>query len=124
MGTTEKRATMLKVSAPFHCALMAPAAERLRAALDQISVAPLRVPMVANVDAAANQDAAQVADLLVTQVTSPVRWEQSVQALAGMGVTRALELGAGSVLRGLARRIAKDLEVISIGEPADITKAA
>ena len=119
-GKGAKRATLLKVSAPFHCALMAPAAERLAAALDDISVMPLRVPVVANVDAAANQDPARVKDLLVTQVTSPVRWEESVQTLAAMGITRALELGAGSVLRGLVRRIAPDITVTSIGAPDDV----
>lgn len=123
-----RRAVMLKVSAPFHCGLMAPAAERLREALDEITLGEFTVPVVANVDAEPNRDPARVKDLLVAQVTSPVRWQESVEKLASMGVTRAFELGAGSVLRGLVRRIVKGMEpgiaVTVVGEPGDVNAIA
>ncbi len=116
-----RRAVILQVSAPFHCALMAPAADRLKEALAPIEVGPLAVPVVANVTAEANSDSSRVKDLLVEQVTSPVRWEQSVRALADMGVTRALELGSGSVLRGLVKRVAKEIDVTTVGEPHEVS---
>lgn len=115
-----KRAVVLQVSAPFHCALMQPAADALRAALEPVVLGPLRVPVVANVDAAPNTDAERVKDLLVRQVTGAVRWEESVQALERAGMTRALELGSGSVLRGLVKRIAKDVSIDTVGEPHEI----
>lgn len=115
-----RRALTLQVSAPFHCALMAPAAEALRQALEDIEIHPLKVPVVANVDAEPNQEAGRVKPLLVDQVTHPVRWEACVQTLARLGVERAYELGAGSVLRGLVRRIARDIQVTTIGEPHEV----
>jgi [acyl-carrier-protein] S-malonyltransferase len=115
-----QRAVKLNVSAPFHCALMQPAAERLGAALADVTIAPLTVPVVANVDAQPNQDAGRVRDLLVAQVTGPVRWEESVTALAALGVERGIEVGAGSVLRGLVKRIAKSIAVTSVGEPHEV----
>jgi [acyl-carrier-protein] S-malonyltransferase len=118
-GKGAKLVKKLSVSAPFHCSMMQPAADRLRAALDGVEVMAPRVPVIANVTAAANPDAARVKELLVTQVTAPVRWEESVQALAAMGVTRALELGSGSVLKGLVKRIAS-IECTSIGEPHEV----
>lgn len=114
------RAVPLKVSAPFHCSLMEPAAETVRASLAGVAIGALRVPVVSNVEAAPNQDAARVVDLLVRQVTAPVRWEESIQRLAQDGVTRAIELGCGSVLRGLVKRIAKDMAVVSVGEPGEV----
>jgi [acyl-carrier-protein] S-malonyltransferase len=119
-GRGAKRAVRLQVSAPFHCALMKPAAERVREALAGVSIAPLALPVVANVDARPNQDAGRVRELLVEQVTAPVRWEESVQNLAAAGVTRAVEVGAGSVLRGLVKRIAAQIEVTSVGEPHEV----
>jgi len=110
----------LHVSAPFHCALMQPAAEQVREALWSVEIKPLVVPVVANVDAQPNHDPRRVKDLLVAQVTAPVRWEESMERLAADGVSRAIELGAGSVLRGLAKRIVKDMAVVSVGEPADV----
>jgi [acyl-carrier-protein] S-malonyltransferase len=115
-----QRAVRLQVSAPFHCALMQPAADRLRAALAGVAIAPLSAPVVANVDAQPNQDRGRVADLLIAQVTAPVRWEESVTRLAADGVTRAIEVGAGSVLRGLVKRIAKQIQVTSVGEPHEV----
>jgi len=114
------RAVQLKVSAPFHCSLMQPAAERVAESLAGVAIAPLAVPVVSNVEATPNQDPARVVELLVRQVTAPVRWEESVGRLARDGVTRALELGEGSVLRGLVKRIAKELVVVSVGGPAEV----
>lgn len=119
-GKGAKRAVKLQVSAPFHCALMQPAAEALAAALAQIEIGPLAVPVVANVDAAPNSDPNRVKQLLVDQVTGAVRWEQSIQKLAELGVTRGFELGSGSVLRGLVRRIARQIDVTTVGEPHEV----
>jgi [acyl-carrier-protein] S-malonyltransferase len=116
-----KRTIPLAVSAPFHCALMQPAADQLARALASVSVAPPRIPVVTNVEAAPNQDAARVPDLLARQVTAPVRWEESVNRLVAMGVTRAVEVGEGAVLAGLVRRIAPDLVVHAAGKPDDVT---
>ena len=106
-----KRALKLQVSAPFHCALMEPAAERLRDALAPITVTAPHVPVISNVTAEPTQDPARIKELLVAQVTSAVRWEESVQSLAGLGVTEAYEVGPGSVLRGLVKRIDPRIEV-------------
>jgi [acyl-carrier-protein] S-malonyltransferase len=119
-GKGAKRAVKLAVSAPFHCSLMQPAAEKLAAALADVTVAAPRVPVVTNVEAAANADPKRVKDLLVQQVTAPVRWEESVQAVAAAGVTKALELGSGAVLRGLIKRIAETIDVTTIGEPHEV----
>jgi len=116
-----KRAMPLAVSAPFHCALMQPAAERLAVELARVEVKAPAVPVVANVDAAPNTEAGRVRELLVRQVTAPVRWEESVLRLVSMEVGRAIELGHGSVLGGLGKRIAPGLEVISAGDPARIS---
>lgn len=123
-GKGTKRAMKLQVSAPFHSPLMQPAAERVARALDEIEIRPLQVPVVSNVEAAPYQDPGRVKELLVAQVTGAVRWEESMNKLADMGVTRAIELGAGRVLRGLARRIVPDLEVLSRGEPDDIRQGS
>ncbi len=112
-----KRAVPLAVSAPFHCALMQPAAEKLAAELARVNVAAPRVPVVTNVEAAPNQDPGRVRELLARQVTAPVRWEESVQRLVAMRVTRAIELGGGNVLAGLVRRIAPALTVDAAGDP-------
>jgi [acyl-carrier-protein] S-malonyltransferase len=119
-GKGARRAIRLQVSAPFHCSLMAPAAEKLAAALEGVEVAALSVPVVANVDARPNRDPARVKKLLIDQVTGAVRWEESVRALCDLGVDRAVELGSGAVLRGLIQRIAPELEVITVGEPHEI----
>jgi [acyl-carrier-protein] S-malonyltransferase len=119
-----KRALPLAVSAPFHCALMQPAAERLEAELERVEIRTLEVPVVTNVEAAPNQDPARVRELLTRQVTSPVRWEESVQRLASMGVTRAIEVGAGNVLAGLVRRIAPTVTTASAGDPEAIVALA
>jgi [acyl-carrier-protein] S-malonyltransferase len=115
-----KRAVKLAVSAPFHCSLMQPAADRLAAALADVTVRAPRVPVVANVTAEPTQDAAAIKQLLVKQVTAPVRWEESVACIAGLGVTRAYELGSGAVLKGLVKRIAPTIETTTIGEPHEV----
>ena len=115
-----KIAKKLAVSAPFHCSLMQPAKQRLGVAMaDTVVQAPI-VPVVANVTATPTQDAAQIKDLLLEQVTAPVRWEESIQAIAKSGVTRAYELGSGAVLKGLVKRIAETIDVTTIGEPHEV----
>jgi [acyl-carrier-protein] S-malonyltransferase len=115
-----KRTIPLAVSAPFHCALMQPAADQLARALEQVPVAAPAVPVVTNVEAAPNQDPARVRELLARQVTAPVRWEESVNRLVAMGVGAAVELGEGVVLAGLVRRIAPALVVHPAGKPEEI----
>jgi [acyl-carrier-protein] S-malonyltransferase len=115
-----KLAKKLPVSAPFHCSLMKPAADRLAAAMVGLAVAQPTVPVVANVTAEPTQDPAQIHRLLVQQVTAPVRWEESVQAIAKLGVTTAYELGSGAVLKGLVKRIAPEINVTTIGEPHEV----
>lgn len=116
-----KRAILLQVSAPFHCALMAPAARQLAQELAKVKVQPLQVPVVTNVEASLNQDASAVADLLTRQVTGTVRWEESVRALVAFGATSAYEVGHGNVLAGLVKRIAPELPVIGIADPQSLS---
>ncbi len=124
-NSAKVRAIPLQVSAPFHCGLMSPAAERLRAALDEVVIGPLKVPVIANVDAEPYPDAAAVKDRLVRQVTSRVRWEASVQRLVQHdGVTRGFEIGHGRVLAGLCRRIDRAFKVTGLGAPADFDRLA
>jgi len=110
----------LAVSAPFHSALMQPAADRLAAALEPIRVKTPRIPVVHNVTGQANLSADRIKQLLIDQVTAPVRWEESVKLLAELGCRRALELGPGTVLAGLVKRIAPEIETRSVGESKDI----
>jgi [acyl-carrier-protein] S-malonyltransferase len=119
-----KRAIPLSVSAPFHCALMQPAADRLALELARVTVKAPSVPVFSNVEAAPNVDGEHVRDLLTRQVTSPVRWEEIVQKIAALGVTSAVEVGAGKVLAALVRRIAPELEVHAAGTPADVAAIA
>ncbi len=116
-----KRAVILQVSAPFHCALMQPAAERLAGELERIVVKQPTVPVVANVDAQPNSLATRVKELLVRQVTAPVRWEAAVTKVAELGATRGLELGSGAVLAGLVKRIAPTIRMSTIGEPHEVS---
>jgi [acyl-carrier-protein] S-malonyltransferase len=115
-----KRAMLLPVSAPFHCALMAPAADAMAEALDGVGVRVPLVALVANVTAAKVSDPDEIKRLLVAQVTGTVRWRESVLACAEMGVDRFVELGAGRVLAGLVKRIVPDATAISAGSPAEI----
>ncbi len=124
LATAEKgRVIPLKVSAPFHCALMAPAARAVEAALAAVRVSAPRFPVVANFDAAPNRDPVRAAELLVRQVDGPVRWEESIRRMAAEGVTHALEIGPGKVLAGLVKRIAKDIKVLSVGDAAGVREA-
>ena len=118
-----KRAVELMVSAPFHCALMAPAAEGLARVLETVPVSPLRVGVIANVTAEVNQDPRQVKDLLVRQVTAPVRWEESMQKLHALGCEAAVEIGPGRVLAGLLKRIVPGMACVSCGAPALVDEA-
>ena len=114
------KAVPLKVSAPFHCALMKPAADRLALELARIELAAPAVPVVTNVEAAPCQDPTRLRQLLVEQVTAPVRWEESVQKMAALGATRAVEVGAGNVLAGLCKRITPTLPVLGAADPQSI----
>lgn len=118
------KAVPLKVSAPFHCSLMAPAAASVQQSLAAISLAAPRFPVVANVDARPNSDKDRIADLLVRQVDSPVRWQASLQHIADAGVTRALEIGPGKVLAGLTKRIDKRVSVLSVNDRESVEKTA
>jgi len=121
-GRGVKRAMMLPVSAPFHCALMAPAAEAMTKALAKVSVKPPRVPLVANVLARPIIEPAEIVASLVEQVTGTVRWRESVLYMTQAGVTTFYEIGAGRVLTGLIKRIAEGAETSSIGTPDDIAR--
>jgi [acyl-carrier-protein] S-malonyltransferase len=115
-----KRVVPLPVSAPFHCALMKPAEERLAPELRALRVAVPCVPVVANVDASPKFDGASAVEALVRQVSSTVRWEDSVRRLASDGVTAYVEVGPGSVLSGLIRKIHREATVAAMSAPADI----
>ena len=118
-----RRFVPLNVSAPFHCALMQPAADAMAAALGAVEIKPPAVPLVANVLAAPISDPAEIKLRLIEQVTGTVRWRESVAAMAAAGVTDMFELGAGKVLAGLARRIVPSLNAVSIGAPQEIDAA-
>jgi [acyl-carrier-protein] S-malonyltransferase len=118
-----KRSIMLPVSAPFHCALMKPAADAMEEALAKATIRQPAVPVVANVTAQPVSDAATIAKLLVQQVTATVRWRESILAMKALGVTKTYELGAGKVLAGLVKRIDKEIEASSVGAPADVETA-
>lgn len=115
-----KRALLLPVSAPFHCALMVLAGERLKEVLAKISVDPLKYPVVTNVEAAPNSDSGRVRELLVRQVSAPVRWDDSVRMMLGLGVDRFVEIGPGKVLSGLVKRIAKGAAVQNVEDAASL----
>jgi [acyl-carrier-protein] S-malonyltransferase len=117
------KAIVLKVSAPFHCKLMTPAARAVEEALREVQIQVPRFPVVSNVDARPNSLAERVAPLLVEQVCSPVLWEQSVRFMAQSGVDRALELGPGKVLAGLVKRTEGRIRVSSIGDRAGVDQA-
>lgn len=118
-----KRALLLPVSAPFHCALMAPAAEKMAEALSTVTMNAPTVPVVSNVLAEAVSDPAQIRDLLVRQVTGQVRWKTSVEWMAAQGVDAFWEIGAGKALSGMIRRIVKDAETRNVAAPEDVTAA-
>jgi [acyl-carrier-protein] S-malonyltransferase len=118
--TKGARAIPLNVSAPFHSPLMQPAAEAMAEALAKAAIAPPAVPLYANVTAAPTQVPADIRRLLVEQVTGRVRWRESVAAMAEAGASRFVEVGAGKVLTGMAKRIAPDAEALALNEPAEL----
>jgi [acyl-carrier-protein] S-malonyltransferase len=118
-----KRAILLPVSAPFHCELMAPAAKAMEEALAAVDIRPPVVPVVANVLATPISDPAEIRRRLIEQVTGMVRWRESVAWLGGAGVSLFVEVGAGKVLSGLARRIVDGAETLAVGAPADVDAA-
>jgi len=115
-----KRAMLLPVSAPFHCALMAPAADAMAEALAGATMHAPAVPVVANVTAAKATDPAEIRDLLVRQVTGTVRWRECVAAMAAMGCDKFVEVGSGKVLTGLMKRNAPEATALAIGNPAEL----
>lgn len=117
-----KKIAPLPVSAPFHSPLMAPAAAGLKAAMAATQVSPLSAPVVTNVEATPNADVARVKDLLVEQVTAPVRWVEIVQFLVQAGQTTAIEVGPGKVLMGLCRRIDRNLKVLNVEDVDSLEK--
>ncbi len=119
-----RRAVPLAVSAPFHSALMAPAADVMAKALAEVDIQAPRVPLVANVTARPETDPEKIRQNLVAQVTGTVRWRESVAFMAEAGITTVYEVGAGRVLTGLARRIAKSLDAKAIGTPEEVEAAA
>ena len=119
-GRSARRAVLLPVSAPFHCALMAPAADVMGSALAEVVIQPPRIAVVANVTAQAVEEPEEIRALLVQQVTGMVRWRESVLYMKERGVYSLVELGAGNVLSGLTRRIDRDLESLNAGTPAEI----
>jgi len=118
-----KKSVLLPVSAPFHCALMAPAAVELARELDGVSVADPAIPVVRNVDAGVTRTAAEVKTFLLQQVASPVRWTDCVLRLAAEGASTFVEVGPGRVLTGLLRRIVAGVRGLSIEDPTGLGKA-
>ena len=119
-----KRAVLLPVSAPFHCALMAHAADKMAEALANTTISAPAVPVVANVRAEAISDPDTIRQLLVEQVTGSVRWRESVQWMAANGVTDVWEIGAGKALSGMIRRIEKSINCTAVGTSDDAKAAA
>ncbi|WP_372840854.1 ACP S-malonyltransferase [Phaeovulum sp.] len=115
-----KRAILLPVSAPFHCALMQPAAEAMADALASVSISAPKVPLVSNVRAEAVSDPTLIRNLLVEQITGSVRWRESVMWMAAQGVSEFVEVGAGKALSGMIRRIAREAECRAVGSPEDV----
>lgn len=109
-----RKSMLLPVSAPFHCALMKPAADKLEEVVALLVYGDMKSPVVSNVEAKPNQDCARVQQLLVAQVCSPVLWEQSVQEMTALGVTSYMEIGPGKVLSGLVKRITKEVSVTNV----------
>jgi [acyl-carrier-protein] S-malonyltransferase len=118
-----RRAVMLPVSAPFHCSLMAPAAQAMAEALADVTIRPPAVPVVANVRAEAVSEPDTIRALLVEQVTGRVRWRESVAWMAGRGVTDYWEIGAGKALSGMIRRIDRAATTRAVGTPDDVAAA-
>lgn len=119
-----KRALLLPVSAPFHCSLMAPAAQVMAHALEEVEINTPAVPLVANVIADAVTDPTRIRALLVDQVTGSVRWRESVMFMAAQGVTEIFEIGAGKALSGMIKRIDRAITTTAVGTPDDVAAVA
>lgn len=119
-----KRALLLPVSAPFHCSLMAPAAEAMAGALAAVEIKAPAVPIVPNVVARAVSDPAEIRSLLVDQITGSVRWRESVMYMGGEGVTAIYEIGAGKALSGMVKRIDRGIATAAVATPDDVAAAA
>jgi [acyl-carrier-protein] S-malonyltransferase len=119
-----KRALPLPVSAPFHCSLMVPAGERLADVLTAVDVNPMSLPVISNVEASPNQDETRVRELLIQQVSAPVRWEETAQFMVDSGVERYIEIGPGKVLTGLIKRLAKGALLQNVQTTDDIRALA
>jgi [acyl-carrier-protein] S-malonyltransferase len=117
------KAVALKVSAPFHCSLMLPAADEVAKALESVSFEKFRFPVISNIDAQPNSDPARARELLVRQIAGAVRWQETLEYVAAQGAQLALEIGPGRVLAGLARKAAPGLDVKPVFEPAEIGAA-
>ncbi|WP_099823923.1 ACP S-malonyltransferase [Oceaniglobus indicus] len=115
-----KRAVMLPVSAPFHCPLMAPAADAMAERLGAVDLVAPKVPLMANVTAAPVSDPDEIRRLLIAQITGAVRWRESVEAMVAAGVDEIWEIGAGKALTGMVRRIARDVTLANVATPADV----
>jgi [acyl-carrier-protein] S-malonyltransferase len=115
-----RKAMLLPVSAPFHCQLMVPAGERLAAVLADVSVSDMGLPVVTNVEGTPNKDKSRVKELLVRQVSAPVLWDASVQAMVAAGAARFIEIGPGKVLSGLVKRISKDVVTTNVEDMATL----
>lgn len=122
-GKGAKRALILPVSVPSHCALMKPAADKLAAYLADVAIAAPKVPVLHNADVASYSDAASIKDALVRQLHSPVRWVETVQAVAAQGITQAAECGPGKVLAGLNKRIVADMTCFALTGSDVVTEA-
>ncbi len=118
-----RRAVLLPVSAPFHCSLMAPAADVMSQALEDVQIVAPQVPLVANVSAEAVTDPAEIRTLLIKQVTGSVRWRESVAYMAAEGVTEIYEIGAGKALSGMVKRIDRAVTASAVGTPEDVAAA-
>jgi [acyl-carrier-protein] S-malonyltransferase len=117
-----KRVIELPVSAPFHCPMMKPAAEGLKRILNDVAVHPFTVGVISNVNAEVNLDPARIKLLLPEQAMNPVRWEESVQRLESLGVSKMIEVGPGRVLKGLVKRISPKIEVFTFEAPQDLAR--
>jgi len=118
-----KKVIPLEVSAPFHCKLMEPAAKRLETVLKMVAFTDIKVPVVTNVEASPNRDAGRIPELLVRQVTAPVRWVESMRTMLDAGVKTFIEFGPGNVLAGLLKRIDKSAQAFSVSTPGGLEKA-
>ncbi|MEA3464624.1 MAG: ACP S-malonyltransferase [Thermodesulfobacteriota bacterium] len=117
-----RKAMLLPVSAPFHCALMLPAGQQLKVVLDEINLNTLNIPVVTNVEAVANSDCLRVKDLLISQVSAPVCWDRSVRYMIDQGVEEFIEIGPGKVLSGLIKRIDRSVATQNVGDVKSLIK--